>query len=150
MNVYGKRLKSLRERAGWTQPALAELINRVRPEWRWHQTTIAKIEAGSRSLKLEDLLAYAEVFGLTLDQLVTETEWVEVNTGDPIQDHLEDPDRLVNERLDEARKTRIRRLDWEIQQHRDRLAELETERAAEIDRLSPWGRDEYDQPERGD
>lgn len=65
----GRRLRDLREAAGWSQAELAKLVNAVRG-FNWLQTTVQKIEAGSRLLTLADLEALTEVFDLGLDDLV--------------------------------------------------------------------------------
>lgn len=124
-----KRLRRHREEAGFTQPALARLINDVRPDWNWHQTTIAKIESGNRAIKLEDLVAYGEVFGLSVDELVVSTEWLESNSGDPVDDLLNHPSEVVRRAMDDAAASKRRLMRFELERHRERVLELEQELA---------------------
>lgn len=57
----GRRVRELREHAGLSQAALAsEVSDLVRG--KWHQTAVAKVEAGTRPLKVEELLALTFVF----------------------------------------------------------------------------------------
>ena len=64
----GKRIKDLREGKQWSQPQLAEkLADRKTP---MHATTIAKIEAGTRSVRINEAVALAEIFDVTVDGLL--------------------------------------------------------------------------------
>jgi transcriptional regulator with XRE-family HTH domain len=66
---FGKRLKAERERRGWTQPQMANLLSEkgVAP---MHATTIAKIEAGSRSVRINEAVGIADLFEVSLDSLL--------------------------------------------------------------------------------
>jgi transcriptional regulator with XRE-family HTH domain len=66
---FGKVLKQQRERQGWTQPQMAKmLVDRgVQP---MHDTTIAKIEAGTRSVRINEAVGIADVLGVPLDALL--------------------------------------------------------------------------------
>lgn len=64
----GKRIRELREHKGWSQPQLAEKLSARRTPM--HATTIAKIEAGTRSVRINEAVALAETFGITVDGLL--------------------------------------------------------------------------------
>lgn len=54
----------------------------------WHQTVVAKIEDGSRKVKLMEAYALADMYGIPLDELTRgrnldkRVQWYEVRTGD--------------------------------------------------------------------
>ncbi|PIE53433.1 XRE family transcriptional regulator [Candidatus Fermentibacteria bacterium] len=59
----GSEIRKLRETAGMSQEYLAGLVGVSRP-------SIANIESGKRKISADELIQFAEIFGLTLDQLV--------------------------------------------------------------------------------
>lgn len=121
-----KQLRRRREAAGLTQPALARLINDVRTDLRWHQTTIAKIESGERAIKLDDLIAYSEVLGLSIDQLVLDPHRLEADkTGDDLHDYLNQPTQVVRQILDESLSSKRRLLRFDLEHRRAQVLELE-------------------------
>lgn len=65
-----QELRALRSQRGWSQQDLARHMS---DEYglRWHQTTIAKIEAGQRPIGLNEAAALADVFQITGTQLLT-------------------------------------------------------------------------------
>jgi transcriptional regulator with XRE-family HTH domain len=69
---FGGRLRAERERRGWTQVELAKRLTAA--GWPVNPTVLAKIEAARpsdrRSVKVDEALAVAEVFGLSLDSLL--------------------------------------------------------------------------------
>ena len=66
---FGKRVKAHRSDRGWTQPQMAKMLsdNGIYP---MHSTTIAKIEAGERSVRINEAVGIAELFGVSLDSFV--------------------------------------------------------------------------------
>jgi transcriptional regulator with XRE-family HTH domain len=66
---FGDRVKAERYRRGWSQADMAKLLsaNGVHP---MHPTTIAKIEAGDRSVRINEAVAIAEAFEINLDTLL--------------------------------------------------------------------------------
>ena len=64
-----ERLRTERERRGWSQ---AELTHRISNHGvvGWYPSTVAKIEAGDRSVYVHELLAFADLFGVTVDTLL--------------------------------------------------------------------------------
>jgi len=39
----------------------------------WHQTTVGKVESGTRPVRLAEALAVCEIFGLSMDELLART-----------------------------------------------------------------------------
>jgi transcriptional regulator with XRE-family HTH domain len=72
---FGGRLKAERERRNWTQVEMARRL--ADTGWPVNATVLAKIEAANedarRSLKVDEALAVAEVFGMSLDSLLGRT-----------------------------------------------------------------------------
>ena len=66
---FGNRLKAERERRGWTQPELAQMLSNKGIE-PMHATTIAKIEAVRRSVRINEAVGIADLFGVSLDSLL--------------------------------------------------------------------------------
>lgn len=66
---FGERLKAERERRRWTQPQMADLLS-DRGIAPMHATTIAKIEAGSRSVRINEAVGIADLFDVSLDSLL--------------------------------------------------------------------------------
>lgn len=66
---FRSRLRAERERRDWTQGQLAELMAE-RTGVKAYGTTIAKLEAGDRAVQLDELVALANIFGVSLDALV--------------------------------------------------------------------------------
>jgi transcriptional regulator with XRE-family HTH domain len=66
---FGERLKDERGHRGLTQPQLAKLLAEkgIKP---MHATTIAKIEAGVRSVRINEAVGIADLFGVSLDSLL--------------------------------------------------------------------------------
>lgn len=59
----GTEIRNLRETSGMSQEELAGLVGLSRP-------SIVNIESGKRKISVQELVKFAEVFDLTLDQLV--------------------------------------------------------------------------------
>jgi transcriptional regulator with XRE-family HTH domain len=70
---FGERLKAERERRRWTQPKMADLLSEkgIAP---MHATTIAKIEAGSRSVRINEAVGIADLFEMSVDALLGRQE----------------------------------------------------------------------------
>lgn len=63
-----QRLRDEREHHGWSQAALAAAVRRR--GLLCHETTIAKIEAGSRAVRVDELTVLSEIFTVSIDMLV--------------------------------------------------------------------------------
>jgi transcriptional regulator with XRE-family HTH domain len=70
---FGRRLRVLREERGVSQQALAAALAPLGIT-TWHQTTVGKIEAGSRAVRLTEALAVAELFATTVDELLEDPD----------------------------------------------------------------------------
>jgi transcriptional regulator with XRE-family HTH domain len=71
--LFGDRIKRGRSDRGWSQAEMAKLLvhNDIQP---MHATTIAKIEAGDRSVRINEAMGIADLFGVTLDTLMGRAE----------------------------------------------------------------------------
>jgi transcriptional regulator with XRE-family HTH domain len=64
----GVQLRKLREARGWSQREVSE---RMKPfGYDWQQTTVARIEAATRPLRLNELLDLAALFSVSLTDLL--------------------------------------------------------------------------------
>lgn len=66
-NIFGQRLKKLREEAGYTQQQLAKLVS-------LSQQTIGHYEVGRAKPDADTLEMFADIFGTTVDYLLGRTE----------------------------------------------------------------------------
>jgi transcriptional regulator with XRE-family HTH domain len=66
---FGQQLKRMRDEKGWTQPQMADLLSKkgIAP---MHATTIAKIEAGARSVRINEAVGIADLLDVSLDALL--------------------------------------------------------------------------------
>jgi transcriptional regulator with XRE-family HTH domain len=66
---FGQELQRVRAERGWTQPQMAEMLSAkgIAP---MHPTTLAKIEAGTRSVRINEAVAIADLFDVSLDVLL--------------------------------------------------------------------------------
>lgn len=62
---FAKRLRTERDRRGWTQAELAERLG-VGMHW----TTIAKIEKGTRSVRIDEAALIADIFETSVDAML--------------------------------------------------------------------------------
>jgi transcriptional regulator with XRE-family HTH domain len=67
--AFGARMRQVRERNGVSQGSLAANLI-IMHGISWHQTTVAKVEAGERPIRLGEAVAVAEVLGVPLATLV--------------------------------------------------------------------------------
>lgn len=70
---FGKKLKAEREHREWTQPELAANLRNSGIQ-TMHPTTIAKIEAGTRSVRINEAIAFADAFDVSIDALLGRQE----------------------------------------------------------------------------
>jgi transcriptional regulator with XRE-family HTH domain len=66
---FGKRIQTERDRRGWSQVEMAKMLSDrgIQP---MHSTTVAKIEAGDRSVRINEAAGIADLFELSLDSLL--------------------------------------------------------------------------------
>lgn len=67
LETVGSAVRALREAHALTQAELAAQFSALSAE-RWHPSTVAKVEGGSRALTFVEAGTLAEVFGVTLDE----------------------------------------------------------------------------------
>jgi transcriptional regulator with XRE-family HTH domain len=65
----GLQVRKLREARGWSQEEVA--LRMVMYGYTWHRTAVAKTEAGTRPLDLNETIALAGVFSMTLEQFLS-------------------------------------------------------------------------------
>lgn len=65
---FGERVKDEREHRGWSQANMAKMLsdNGIHP---MHPTTVAKIEAGDRSVRINEAVGIADLFEVSVDSL---------------------------------------------------------------------------------
>ncbi len=67
-DYFRKQLKAERERRNWSQAEFAKMLSdRAIP---MHWTTIAKIEKGDRSVRIDEAAGIAHLFDVSLDALM--------------------------------------------------------------------------------
>src|ERR1700734_1450400 len=76
---FGQELQRERTRRGWTQPQMAELLS-AKGITSIHSTTLAKIEAGNRSVRINEAVAIADLLDVSLDALLARQRTDESST----------------------------------------------------------------------
>ncbi len=66
--VVGQRVRELREARAWSQSDLAHALEQR--GLTWHQTTVAKVEAGRRTIKASEALALAYALQIPVEKLL--------------------------------------------------------------------------------
>ncbi len=66
---FGQELQRVRGERGWTQPQMADMLS-DRGIAPMHATTLAKIEAGTRSVRINEAVAIADLLDVSLDALL--------------------------------------------------------------------------------
>lgn len=66
---FRERLRSERVRRDWSQSDVAKMLSAKGVDGVY-PTTIAKIEAGDRAVRIDELMAIAEIFEVSLDRLL--------------------------------------------------------------------------------
>ena len=77
--AIGQRVRELRELRGLPQQHVA-MVMTLTKGYRWHQTVVAKVERGERSLKLSEAVALADILGVPVGEL-TEQRGTYVERG---------------------------------------------------------------------
>jgi len=67
-NIIGNKIKKLRKSAGLTQKELAEKLQLE--GYEFSDLTILRIEQGSRFVPDYEIVAFADYFGITTDELL--------------------------------------------------------------------------------
>ena len=109
-DYFSKRLRAEREQRGWSQADMAKRLSAKDIPMHW--TTIAKIEAGDRSVRIVEAVGMADLFEVSLDALLG-------RSADPRND-----ERYAAHALHDA----VVQAAWQVEAIettvRDRLAEL--------------------------
>ena len=67
---FGSHARARREFLGMSQQGVA-MILKENFGIPWHQTVVAKIESGARQVKLNEALALAQIYAMSVEDLVT-------------------------------------------------------------------------------
>jgi transcriptional regulator with XRE-family HTH domain len=111
--IFARRLRQVREQAGMTQQALADLMARTGN--KIHRSTIGKIENGDRPVTIGEAVQLAGILGADLAELIT----------DPA------PDAVAEARRARVRaQVRVRALQREIEERDRALQEARLLRAS--------------------
>ena len=70
---FGERVKAKRDDRGWSQADMAKMLS-DRGIHPMHPTTVAKIEAGDRSVRINEAVGIADLFEVSLDALLGRRE----------------------------------------------------------------------------
>lgn len=65
--IFGRNVREFRRRRGWSQEDLAQRLSAV--GYSMHQTTVAKLEAGSRPTPVGEAKALAGIFEVSIEDL---------------------------------------------------------------------------------
>jgi transcriptional regulator with XRE-family HTH domain len=76
--MFGIRQREERQRLGWRQEDLARQVSER--GWTADPSAFAKIEAGTRMVRLDEAVAIAETFGLLLSQMLAPSSQTELET----------------------------------------------------------------------
>ena len=109
-DYFSKRLRAEREQRGWSQADMAKRLSAKDIPMHW--TTIAKIEAGDRSVRIVEAVGIADLFDVPLDALLG-------RSADPRND-----ERYAAHALLDAVVQASRHVEAIENTVRDRLAEL--------------------------
>jgi transcriptional regulator with XRE-family HTH domain len=130
---FGRRLRALREERGLSQQHVVNaLLNHG--ILNWHQTTVAKIEAGSRPVRLSEAMACASLFGLTVDEMLIDPESTEARARrsqelSTRRNELEVVEQLLSQRLRELDRAQARVEEGSGSPERDLEATIEPSEA---------------------
>lgn len=70
--LFGGRVKDLRQAKGWTQDELARRMTAAGHPM--HQTTVAKLESGTRPTNVGEVAALAAIFGMPIATLFDDSD----------------------------------------------------------------------------
>lgn len=73
--ALGRRIRDLRKAAHLTQRELAIMMNEYDEAFGWSYTTVAEIQRpnGTRTATVDEAVALADIFGITVDELLRQT-----------------------------------------------------------------------------
>lgn len=105
--AFGDRVRQWRKARSWSQEDLAEKLNDF--GFEMHQTTVAKIERGTRPLRVAEAVALAQIFGVpALSVFYGPGPEDEAMSVESMRELIETYEKALNEseeRLEEAAKT---------------------------------------------
>jgi transcriptional regulator with XRE-family HTH domain len=125
----GDRVRRLRIEHGWSQAELAARVASQLPNWA--QTTVAKTEAASRPIRVNEAAALAAALGVPLHALLVDDEAPDALRARAELQGLLLEDATLRARLREVHRQAMR-LEHEEGEIRDRLHDLDAEVAAAV------------------
>ncbi|WP_344231449.1 helix-turn-helix transcriptional regulator [Kribbella hippodromi] len=93
--ILGAKIRQLREERRWSQSDLADQLSRL--GFDLHQTTIAKMEAGRRPLRVSEAVAVAHVCGLPAGALFWLPVQGEPSTLEFLREKIQDLEQQVEQ-----------------------------------------------------
>ncbi len=135
--ILGQKVRQLRTERGWSQEQLAEKLNGL--GWAVHQTTIAKLEAGSRPIRIAEADTLAVAFGLPIEAM-----WYMPVTGEPwslsaMRDAVKEVDRTIAHLEETLRSITLALADRQAERMRLVQAMNEAAKAADKGELEDLG-----------
>jgi transcriptional regulator with XRE-family HTH domain len=103
--VLCQKVAQLREERGWSQAELARRLSAI--GFEMHQTTVAKLEAGKRPLRVAEAIALAQVFGLPLIAMF----YIPVKGADHGMEYMHGRLTRLDEQIEEISDVRLRALE---------------------------------------
>lgn len=107
---FGKRVQVERTNRGWSQAEMARMLsdNGVEP---MHPTTVAKIESGQRSVRINEAVGIAELFEASVDSLLGRKPGAQINELEYSLRLLRDTARQSSQQIFTAMETIREQLD---------------------------------------
>jgi len=135
--ILGQKVRQLRTERGWSQEQLAEKLNGL--GWAVHQTTIAKLEAGSRPIRIAEADTLAVAFRLPIEAM-----WYMPVTGEPwslsaMRDAVKEVDRTIAHLEETLRSITLALADRQAERMRLVQAMNEAAKAADKGELEDLG-----------
>jgi transcriptional regulator with XRE-family HTH domain len=147
--VLGRRLRVLRQERGWSQPDLAEKVRLF--GYEWSQATITRLEAATRPIRVNELVALAELFRIPVEKLLEPVDpgapWDDPEAMEREIASLEKERNDLKAQVDEASYEAMVKSEWEGEL-RTRLARVNG-RLGALMRWYPRTAEDPDEPSEG-
>lgn len=132
--LFGARVKDLRQAQGWSQEELARRMTVA--GYSMHQTTIAKLEGGSRPTNVAEVAALAAIFNMPIEALFDDSEAAHLALEAASLSHrlaaIADESAALLKRMDEMRAQR-EALQADVEDFNRKLAKsVEAAKAGEL------------------
>jgi len=118
--LVGAIVKQLRQSLGMSQDVLANRM--TRPGRRWHQTTVGRVEAGTRPLSLSEAIELSNVLGVDVPSLYTPADGAYAKWLIDLRAAQDEVERLTREHS--SRMSAALRVEGELMNARVRAVEI--------------------------